>query len=238
MPALIEQLNRVAPHAGIISVYGSTEAEPVALLPANEILAEISALTANGAGILLGHAVSDICVKILDSHREQQPTGVTGEIWVAGEHVARAYFSNPNADATNKHHDTDGLIWHRMGDLGYTDQAGRLWLTGRLNTVIERDGQSLYPVPVEAAVGTLAYVQRAALIGVGDPGTREKAVLIVELKRGMSKPSGWQSQIKALCAQRGWSLDGIYAIRRIPLDPRHNARIDYARLKTLARGLR
>lgn len=238
MPGLVQQLSRLAPRAEILGVYGSTEAEPVALMPAGEVLGETSALTANGAGIPLGHPVSDICVKILDRDRKEQPPDVTGEIWVAGEHVARAYLSNPQADAANKHHDGQGLIWHRMGDFGYKDRAGRLWLTGRLVSAIQRDGIPLQPVPVEAMVETLPYIRRAALVGARNSSPNEKAFLMVELKRGVSRPPGWRTQLRALCAQRGWLLDGVYVIRRLPVDRRHNARIDYARLKTLARKLR
>lgn len=235
--ALVERLSRSAPRAEIVGVYGSTEAEPVALMPAAEILSETAARTASGAGIPLGHPVSDICVRILNPRREQQPAGVSGEIWVAGEHVARAYFSNPGATAANKFQDDDGQLWHCMGDLGYRDQAGRLWLTGRMNTVIERDGEPLYPVPVEAMIESLPYIQRAALIGMGGTLSAEAAVLIVELRPGTAAPPRWRSALGALCAQRGWHLDGVYAVPRLPVDRRHNARIDYARLKAFARTL-
>ena len=233
MPPLIERLKQAAPHAEILGVYGSTEAEPVALMPASEIILKTSALTAQGAGIPLGYPVSDICVKILNKHGEEQVTGMTGEIWVSGEHVARTYFENLQADALNKYSDAEGRVWHRMGDFGYQDRNGRLWLVGRVNTTIERGGRLLYPISLEAAVGMLAYVRRAALVGVRDTRLKERTLLMVELNRGVAKPSDWQARLKAYCAERGWFLDSVRSIRRLPVDPRHNARIDYARLNAL-----
>jgi acyl-CoA synthetase (AMP-forming)/AMP-acid ligase II len=231
-PRLIQRLKQIAPGAEILSVYGSSEAEPVAVMPDHEILSETAALTASGAGIPLGHPVSDVAVRILGENGKKPETGAVGEIWVAGEHVARGYFSNPQADSVNKSLDADGCLWHRMGDLGYRDEHGRLWLAGRVHTTIARDGQSIYPVPVEAAVGTLPFIHRAALLGIRDSRLGERACLTVEFIPGVEKPAGWQSQVQALCASHGWIIDEIRAVGRIPMDARHNARIDYARLKS------
>ncbi len=228
-PGLLEQLTRTAPRAEVLSVYGGTEAEPVAVMPAAVVIAETASLTANGAGIPLGYPVSDVRVRVLDSRGIQLNTREVGEIWVAGEHVARAYFANPRADAENKRHEADGCLWHRMGDVGYRDGQGRLWLAGRVNTVIKRAGRVLYPVLVEAALDTLPFIQRAALVGVPDSTLGERAVLVVELRP--NGPADWQSRLSAICVERDWPIDEVRAIPRLPVDARHNARIDYERLR-------
>ncbi len=231
-PDLMKRLNQIAPQAELLSVYGSTEAEPVAVMPGAEILAETAALTARGAGIPLGTPVPEISVRVLGENNEQQQTGQVGEIWVAGEHVAREYFNNPQANAFYKHADTDGRLWHRMGDLGYRDERGRLWLAGRIHSAIVRDGHTLYPVPVEAAVGMLPFVYRAALTGTGDPRLGEPTCLTVEFTADTTPPADWQLRLKTLCAEQGWIIDEIRSIRHMPVDARHNARIDYKRLKS------
>jgi acyl-CoA synthetase (AMP-forming)/AMP-acid ligase II len=230
-PALIERLSRIAPRAEILSVYGSTEAEPVALMPAHEILSETAALTANGTGIPLGHPVSEICVKVLNERGEEQPAGECGEIWVTGEHVARAYFANPQAEAANKRVGAEGRLWHRMGDMGYKDVRGRMWLSGRVNTVILRAGRAVYPVPVEAAIEPLPFVRRAALVGLPDAALGERAVLVIEFARRTPCPADWQARLRTICAEQGWPVDDVRAIPRLPVDARHNARIDYRKLK-------
>jgi acyl-CoA synthetase (AMP-forming)/AMP-acid ligase II len=151
---------------------------------------------------------------------------------VSGEHVARNYFANPDAESTNKRVDMEGQLWHRMGDLGHIDVAGRLWLDGRVNTIVMRGGTPIYPVPVETVVATMPFVYRAALIGVPDWKLGERSVLIVEFAADAVKPNDWRIQLQALCAKHGWILDEVYSIRRLPVDARHNSRIDYERLKS------
>ncbi len=231
-PDLVKRLNQIAPQAEIVCVYGSTEAEPVAVMHGAEILARTAALTAGGAGIPLGTPVADVAVRVLGKNKEPRETGQVGEFWVCGEHVAREYFANPQASAYYKYSDSDGRLWHRMGDLGYMDAGGQLWLAGRVHTTIVRDGQTLYPVPVEASVGTLSFVYRAALTGLSDPQLGERTCLTVELAADVPPPPNWQAQLKILCAEHGWIIDQVRAIRHMPVDARHNARIDYKRLKS------
>lgn len=238
-PRLIQLLSRAAPGAEILSAYGSTEAEPVAVMPGTQIIAETAALTAEGAGIPLGYAVPGIGVLVLGQGNEagnERRDGDPGEIWVAGEHVARAYFANPRANATNFLKDGTGTVWYRMGDIGYKDDEGRLWLVGRVNTTITREGRALYPLPVESVIETLSFVRRAALIGLPNERLGEQAVLVVEFKPGVEKPKDWRAKLWALCAERGWPLDEVRTISRIPVDARHNARIDYAGLKKVLSG--
>ena len=235
-PRLTRLLSRAAPRAEIFSAYGSTEAEPVAVMAAQDVLAETAALTAQGAGIPLGHPVPGLCARVLDGQENPRGDGEAGEIWVAGDHVARAYFAAPRADAANKRADPEGRVWHRMGDVGYEDSRGQLWLLGRVNTVITRMGHALYPVRVEAAVETLPFIRRAALVGVPDKRLGERAVLVVEFERRAWKPTDWRPRLRALCADHGWPLDGIRAVPRVPVDARHNARIDYVRLRRALSG--
>ncbi len=236
-PGLIQLLSRAGPGAEILSVYGSTEAEPVAVMRGRQIIAETAALTAKGAGIPLGYPVPGIGVRVLGQGREtgnERRDGEPGEIWVAGDHVARAYFANPQADAANFLKEDRG--WYRMGDLGYKDGKGCLWLMGRVNTTITREGRVLYPIPVESVSETLAFVRRAALIGLPDERLGERAVLVVEFEPGFEKPGDWRARLCALCADRGWPLDDVRPISRLPVDARHNARIDYAGLKKVLSG--
>jgi acyl-CoA synthetase (AMP-forming)/AMP-acid ligase II len=235
-PALIQQLRQVAPKAEILNVYGSTEAEPVAVISAAEFLEEATTQNATGAGIPLGRPVSDICVRIRDGKSRDQTTGQVGEIWVSGDHVARNYFANPDAESTNKRFDAEGRLWHRMGDVGHMDEAGRLWLDGRVNTIVMRDGTPIYPVPVETLAATMPFVYRAALIGVPDGKLGERSALIVEFAPNVMRPNHWQGQLQALCAERGWIVDELHSIHRLPVDARHNSRIDYERLKSRVIG--
>jgi acyl-CoA synthetase (AMP-forming)/AMP-acid ligase II len=232
-PKLMQQLSRVAPHAEILNLYGSSEAEPVAKMSVQELVDEKITRIEAGAGIPLGRPVPEIGVRILDGNHNERSANEVGEIWVSGRHVARGYFSNPKANAANKYLDAEGNLWHRMGDVGYKDDDEWLWLVGRVNTVIIRAGAPIYPIQVEAVVEKLPFVQRAALVGEADKKLGERAILFVELAKDIPVSETWRQKIQSLVAERGCVVDTIHPIRKIPMDARHNARIDYQKLKSM-----
>ena len=74
----------------------------------------------------------------------------------------------------------DGEIRHRMGDLGWMDDKGRIWFCGRKShRVITADG-TLFTIPCEAIFNTHPAVFRSALVGVGPPH-QQKPVICIEL---------------------------------------------------------
>ena len=59
-----------------------------------------------------------------------------------------------------------GRHWHRMGDMGYLDDGGRLWFCGRAAHVIAGHGRTFHSVPVETVFNRHPEVSRTALVGV------------------------------------------------------------------------
>ena len=72
-------------------------------------------------------------------------------------------------------------IWHRMGDLGYLDEQGRLWFCGRKSHRVVTPGGTRSPIPCEGVFNAHPAVYRTALVGVTRPGVVEP-VLCVELR--------------------------------------------------------
>jgi acyl-CoA synthetase (AMP-forming)/AMP-acid ligase II len=233
-PALLKNFQRIAPNARLVSVYGSTEAEPIALnkfasaggdndcdssaggrgLPAGTPIAEIDLRivrdSGRGTGAVMDDAAfADLCLG----------SGEIGEIVVSGEHVLKTYL-NGLGDSENKYRVGD-RVWHRTGDAGFLDAEGRLWLVGRCQARIEDARGITYPLGIEAAAQEVEHVQRAALIGV-----RGRRVLVIACATGH----------RALIAQAVrslpiWSgIDSIKFLPSLPVDRRHNGKIDYARL--------
>ncbi len=223
---LMRELVYAAPGAEIISVYGSTEAEPVATISAREILAETAALTAEGAGIPLGRPVDGIEVRVVAPVETD-----VGEICVSGEHVSHGYIGGHGPGADDRHFEADGKSWYRTGDFGYQDATGRLWIVGRAGTAVRQESGSMYPIPLEAMIDELPFVRRSALVGLGELDSVQRLRLNVELEPGAAIPGAWETDVRSRCAIRGWRLDEIRVVPRIPVDRRHNARIDYRRLR-------
>jgi acyl-CoA synthetase (AMP-forming)/AMP-acid ligase II len=235
-PRLLDQLQNLAPNAQIVAVYGSTEAEPIAQIPKESIDdKDIQAMTA-GKGLLAGPPVKDIHLRIIPDRwgspiaplsRSQfeslcLPPGKAGEIVVSGDHVLPGYWKGRGNSETK--FTVSEAIWHRTGDAGYLDTKGRLWLLGRCIARIEDPCGILYPFAVESAVSEHPNLRRSACIAYNN-----QRILAVELEH-----TNGSNHMAALKAKLTWAgIDRVEILKRIPVDPRHNAKIDYPALNAL-----
>jgi acyl-CoA synthetase (AMP-forming)/AMP-acid ligase II len=228
-PNLIARAKAKLPQGEVIAVYGSTEAEPIAHIAAADISAEDYQGMRDGGGLLAGAPVGDIDLAILpnrwgkplspftrqDFETAKLRTGEVGEIVVSGAHVVRGYLGG-RGDAETKF-DVDGRRWHRTGDLGRLDGGGRLWLLGRCAAEICDARGTLHPFAVECAAQQVPGVRRAALTMVAG-----RRVLAYEAEKDIdSSTLSWAR------------LDELRRIDAIPLDARHNAKVDYPALARL-----
>ncbi len=225
------------PEAEIIVAYGSTEAEPVAHISAPERREVLRRSPRPAPGYCAGRPTSQVRTRVIRirpgpvtlgsegwSACEVEP-GCIGELVVTGEHVGRDYFRNPQAVAENKIHEADGTVWHRMGDTGYFDDEGRFWLVGRVHSTILRGGTPVHPQLLEQAAAGPG-IRQVAAIGVGDPVLGERAVVVVH---GEAVDI---AGVRARIASGGLVVDEVVLSNDVlPVDPRHNAKIDYAALR-------
>lgn len=242
-------LKMLPDEAEILTPYGATECLPVSCISSNEVLSETAALTDEGAGVCVGSPVPSIdarIIAILDGPIAswdpalELPTGTIGEITVRGPQATTAYYNRPDATALAKIRDTDNEngFWHRMGDVGYFDERGRLWYCGRKADRVKTGRETLFSVPCEAIFDTHPKVRRAALVGV-PARNGETPVICVELLRGTPRRARSQveNDLRAL-AERHAHTRGIRHFLfhpRFPVDIRHNAKIGRPELGRWAR---
>src|SRR5262249_44315517 len=108
-----------------------------------------------------------------------------GEIVVQGPVVSAWYDNRQEATELAKIDTPANGFWHRMGDLGYFDERGRLWFCGRKSHRVVTEIETLYTIPCEAVFNVHPHVFRTALVGIGPPG-KARPVLCVELKTGLA----------------------------------------------------
>ena len=203
-PDVVEVLRRSNPALRIVSVYGSTEAEPIAHLDALEVGADDMAAMRGGAGLLAGHVADGTRVRIVDH-----------EIQVAGDHVVSGYF-DPARDASTKVRDEHGTLWHRTGDAAHLAEDGRLWLFGRLEGRVAEH----WPFAVEVPARIWPGVRRVALAQIDG-----QAVLAVE---GDDRHAyDWKQSASRL------GIDKVIALPAIPMDRRHGSKVDRSALDAL-----
>ncbi|NQT38377.1 MAG: AMP-binding protein [Planctomycetes bacterium] len=236
-PQLLEELQRIAPQATVTTVYGSTEAEPIARIARHEIATEDIAAMLGGRGLLVGLPVPIIRLRILKNQwgcpvgpytsaefdAACKPAGEGGEIVVSGAHVLSGYM-NGCGDEENKFN-VAGVPWHRTGDAGYLDDRGRLWLLGRCSARIEDSHGTLYPLSVEYAALQYDCVRRAAVASI-----QGERVLAVELRNGRLPESHLAQLLESLAFA---DVRKVHVLKRMPVDNRHNSKIDYPALNSL-----
>lgn len=158
---------KLLPNGDTFIPYGATESLPIASIRGSEVLNETWALTRQGKGYCVGRPLAGVDIRVLkipDSYKLDDihtsidawscSPGEIGEICVAGPQVTREYFEMPAQTAGAKILARVGdqvTLFHRLGDMGYLDDQGRLWFCGRkAHRVTLDDGTELHSVCVEA----------------------------------------------------------------------------------------
>lgn len=230
-PVFPDLLARLAAHVGeAVGVYGSTEAEPIAhaAAPSDADRQRVAA----GEGLPVGRPVDAVDLRVMpdgwgtplgpfwadDWEARALGPGAVGEIVVAGDHVVPGYLEG-EGDAETKV-DVAGRRWHRTGDAGRLGADGRLWLLGRCSAASRRAGGVVYPLQVEAALREVLGV-RAAFLEVG--GQRVVAVE-GEVPERLVEAVAWAE------------IDRVVSVERLPVDRRHNAKVDVKQLRALVSG--
>jgi acyl-CoA synthetase (AMP-forming)/AMP-acid ligase II len=236
-PALLERLHKLLPDdAEVHTPYGATEALPVTSIGSREILGQTSPRTARGAGTCVGRPLRGIAVRIIAiteaplaewQDARELPVGQIGEITVTGPIVTHEYFRRPEATARAKLRDADAIV-HRMGDVGYLDEQGRLWFCGRKAHRVITGRGTLFTVPCEAIFNQHPRVRRSALVGVG-PAGRQRPVICIELEpgdRGARKDLLTNELLERASANElTHEITTVCYHRSFPVDIRHNAKI-------------
>ena len=243
-PSLARLARHLAEEAEILTPYGATESLPTTRIGSREILDETRRQTDEGAGVCVGLPVPGMDVAIIAISDEaigtwsddlRVPVGTIGEIVVKGPVVSSAYFKREAATRQAKIRCAGGTFRHRMGDVGYLDAKGRLWMCGRKSQRVELASETLFTIPCEAIFNTHPAVFRSALVAVVRDG-KTQPLLCVELEQGHRPSDRLTRELLAL----GQAHPHTQPIQKIlyhpsfPVDVRHNAKIFREKLSAWA----
>lgn len=237
---VIRRMRACLPEDGDIHTpYGATESLPVASISGREVLEETSTVSRTGGGTCVGRLFPRMHLKIvemrdgplesLDECRELEP-GEIGEIIVRGPVTTRQYDRRPEATAAAKIPDGN-TFWHRMGDVGYRDDEGRLWFCGRKAHVVETGEGLMFSIRCEAIFNDHPAVYRSALVGIGDKPAQRPVIVIEpeagEFPRTESRREEFRRELLELAAANPLtaSIGDILFHESLPVDIRHNVKI-------------
>lgn len=223
--------------ANTFTPYGATEVMPVACIGGREVLSETASGTPEGRGVCVGEPSEGVRVEMIPvddgpiaewDEGLSLPVGEVGEITVLAEHASRHYHNLPEADALAKIRFGE-RVWHRMGDVGYKDEKGRIWFCGRKAHRVRALGGDLFTVCCEGVFNVHPAVLRSALVGVAGEGGFQRPVLVVELREGVGV--GEREKIRGELFDLGAAnrmtavIGDILFHSGFPTDIRHNAKI-------------
>lgn len=160
-------LQRVAPN--LINFYGSTEGGGISALTTAH-----PAHKADSAGTI----VFGTHVRIVDENFQDKPPGEIGRICYRSAGTATSFFNDPEASATAFR---DG--WYFPGDLGYRDEEGYLYITGREKDMIIRGGVNIYPYEIESILLAHPAVTQAAVVDMPSVEFGEEIAAFVTIDR-------------------------------------------------------
>ncbi len=167
------------PNASFINAFGQTEtASTITMLPPQdhvldgtpeEVERKLKHLTS------IGKPLDDVEVAIVDEDGEPVPAGEVGEIVASGPRIMKGYWRQDEATESTIR---GGALY--TGDLGYQDEDGYIYLSGRAKDFIKRGGEMVSPEEVERVLMSHPGVEDAAIIGVPDVdwGERVRAVVV------------------------------------------------------------
>jgi len=243
-PKIVQRLvASLSADARLHTPYGATESLPVCSADQDTITGEGKVGFEAGQGACIGEICEGVEVAIVAINDWEiphwdpalaLPPYSRGEIVVKAKHVTRSYFNRDQSTRLAKIAEGDEL-WHRMGDIGYIDDRGRLWFCGRMGHRVVVDQQTLFSVCCEGVFNALPTVYRSALVRLDENG-KTAAGICVELEPGAER-----GQIMTDLAERAAQCEHTAVIKRFfihpgfPVDIRHNAKIDRDALSSWAK---
>lgn len=229
------KLNQAFPQSENVVTYGSTEVAPISFVRMQDVV------DAMGDGALVGKVCKGLTVSIVRlpksiphfDDKDDLPYRVAeqewGEVIIKGPHVVQSYVDNPGAVSENKISTVAGDVWHRTGDVGHYDQDGNLWLTGRLSELVTFKENIFRPYIVEGKINTLSGIKKSALLN-GKKGA--VPVLFIEASPGHSID---YKLLAGTFKELGYPDFSVREIDSIPVDDRHNSKIDRIKLEKLVK---
>ncbi len=245
----VEHFYGIAPQTELWILYGSTEAEPMAHIEGREMIRHKKDPDQVAEGVNVGEISEDIDYKFIKLIKgpidlKQTPwreievaQGEVGEFICTGDHVCRDYYNNPGAFTSTKILDEQDRVWHRTGDLCYLDNDKNLWMVGRVNNAVVRDGKYYFPVRAEVLMKKIDFVYRCGFFGMSDQQLGEKTVAAIELHATIDTKTFdfrmAKATVQQLFREQNIPLDEVYFVTNVPMDPRHHSKVEYHHLREM-----
>jgi acyl-CoA synthetase (AMP-forming)/AMP-acid ligase II/pimeloyl-ACP methyl ester carboxylesterase len=261
---LLTAISALMPNAIPHTPYGMTEGllmTDITLEGIRQAAATVPSGATGGVCVGIPAATARVQISALDENGiavgvPSDEPGITGEIVVSAPHIKDHYdrlwltdreskrgvgststASTASTTASSTATSAGAERWHRTGDVGHLDAAGRLWVEGRMPHVLVTPDGVLTPVGPEQQIESVAAIARAAVAGIGPRGTQQ-VVAVVETVRTARRVALASAELAAsVRAATSVPIAAVIVVPHLPTDIRHNSKIDRVRLSKWAAGI-
>jgi acyl-CoA synthetase (AMP-forming)/AMP-acid ligase II len=163
--------------------------------------------------------------------------GLEGEVCVKSPGVMKGYYNNP--EATAKVLSADG--WLRTGDLGFVDEGGYLYISGRLKDVIILGGQNVVPADIEEVVDHVPGVRYSAAVGVDSERTgTQRLHVVAEVRSETAAEPEYRELVREIVGRvhktRGHRPSRVLLVRSNTIPKTSSGKIQRSRLAQMIQG--
>jgi acyl-CoA synthetase (AMP-forming)/AMP-acid ligase II len=243
---LHHKFKKILPSGTTYTPYGATECLPVCNISGRAILNNHADNILSGNGTCIGQPLSEVNVEIIEfvegivdsTNFKVLETGEIGEIVVQSKVATRSYYNLPVKTEHGKIELNDAF-YHRMGDMGYFDEQGNIWFCGRASHFFKIGSKKFFPILFETVINQHSLIEKSALI----KNTNKAKFVIqrIDKKTTMSdqEKSAFDQELKEIVNDsqfKNFKFD-YYLHKELPVDVRHNIKIDRIALTLWAQEL-
>ena len=167
----------------LVEYYGATEQHGSTVITTPEWISKRGSVGKAALGVL----------RICDDDGNELPPGTIGTVYFERDVVPFEYHNDPEKTSSSRH--PEHRNWSTVGDIGYVDEDGYLFLTDRKAFMIISGGVNIYPQEVENILALHPKIFDVAVIGVPDPEMGERVKAVVQLRPGTAASAELAAEI-------------------------------------------
>ena len=183
----------------------------------------------------IGKALDGLRIEIWDDDHKKLPTGEIGEIVISGPTTMSGYFSPDGPDDLGLYTDENGEKWVLSGDLGYQDEDGYFFFSGRKKRLIIISGYNVYPNDIEKKIGELDFIKEVCAVQ-GWQGDKSIVRLYASLKTSGDEEE-YKEKIRSVCVEnfsKFYYPKEIIFMKELPQTPL--MKVDFMKLSQMKPG--
>lgn len=163
----------------------------------------------------IGRPLPDVTIRIVDEEGKPLGPNIPGVILAKSPRIMKGYWDDEQKTA----HAMTADGWLRTGDLGYVDEEGYVYLTGRADDLIIRGGENIAPAEIEQVINAHPKIAECAVVGVPDAEFGQQPFAYCVLKEGENCTS---EEVLEFCGERIASFKkpkGVVFLEELPKSP-------------------